>query len=804
MRARALVPTLALLLPAALAGCPEHVPPAPVASDDGGGTDASADGADAGDDGGAADPTSTRPAEAAVAPQLIGTGGFGYSVGSGFPGAAAPQGMAKLGPDTTDANLYGDVNFLHCSGYWYPDSTITGFSHMHVHGTGIPDYGVLGIMPVPLFDSGKTSVSSYASTYAKSSEKASPGKYAVTLDSGNILVEMTATTHAGHHRFTYPSGTKTAHVVLDLDHHIASGTVDTESVTLDAATNTLTGSFLSKGGLSGGFGGSTIYFAAKAWAPWSQALVWSAGKAPAAGTTASGTGVGVDLDFDLSAHPGPVELQVGLSFVSVAGAQANLAAEMPSFAFDAEAAATAAAWQKLTSVVQVEGGTSAQQTMMQAALYRAFLMPSIQSDVDGTYVGVDRKVMKASGFHYVSELSLWDTYRTLQPLVDLLAPDRALDTVQSLVAMSKAEGFFPKWPIGDGEAGTMIGASAEVVLADAYAKGIRGFDAEAAYQMMRAAAMDTTDPAGGRGGRDQVVPYMTYGYVPAQPNNLRSSVSLTIEYGQDDLALSALATALGHTQDATTLATRLQGWRKLYDTKTGLLWAKNPDGSWASTHGDGTSESDDFDEANAQQSMWGPWYDVAGLQAVAGGKDALITKLETFFENSKADYDAVIWSNPNTVGPHAPGSIRHYYWASNEPSLHIAYIFALAGRPDLLQKWLPWIEAEAFTVGADGVPGNDDAGAMSAWLAFSMMGFYPYPGTDQYIVGTPAFTKSTIAVQGGTFTIEAPGASPENRYVQSVMLNGKPLTKPIFHHSDITAGGTLSFTLGSKPSTWGQ
>lgn len=758
--------------------------------------------AEAGDagDAGTENMAPTRPAETPVSPVLVGTGGFGYSVGSGFPGAAVPQGMAKLGPDTT--GTWGDVNFLHCSGYWYGDDTIEGFSHMHLQGTGVPDYGVLGIMPLPAFDALHVTQTQYASKYAKSTESAVPGKYEVTLTNGGIQVEMTATTHGGHHRYTYPSSATTAHVVIDLDHHIASGSVSNESVTLDASTSTLSGSFLSLGGLSGGFGGSTIYFVAKTKQPWTSASVWSKGVAPAAGTQAQGTGVGVDLDFDLSSHA-PVEIQVGLSFVSVASAAANLAAEMPSFAFDQEAAAAAGAWKQAMSVVEVQGGTAAQQTMMQAGVYHMLLMPSIQSDVDGSYVGIDRKVAQAQGWHYVSELSLWDTYRTREPLMHLLDPVRSLDTVQSLVAMSNAAGFFPKWPIGDGEAGTMIGASAEVVLADAYARGIRGFDAEGAYQTMRAAAMDTTAPPGGRGGRDQVVPYMQLGYVPATSStDLGSAASLTIEYGQDDAALAQLATALGHGDDATALQNRLHGWQKLYDPKSGLLWAKLADGTWASPHGDGQGFTDDFDEADAWQSVWGPWYDVPGLEKVMGGTSALVAKLESFFEQGKADYDSIDWTA--TIGPHSTAVPRPFYWGGNEPDIHSPYLFALAGRPDLTQKWVTWIEQEVYAPGADGIPGNDDAGTMSAWLVESMLGFYAVPGTDEYIVGTPAFPHAVVAVAGGSFTIDAANASPGNPYVQSVKLNGAPLNTPLVHQADFKAGGSLSFVMGAAPSKWGQ
>jgi predicted alpha-1,2-mannosidase len=767
----------------ALAGCSRSTSPA-------------ADSADAGDDGGdgSTSMAPTRPAYTPVSPLLIGSGGFGYGAGSAFPGAAAPHGLAKVGPDTTGA--WGNIQFLHCSGYWYGDDTIQGFSHLHVHGTGVPDYGVLGIMPVPSFGASETTMAGYQSKYDKSTETATPGKYAVTLTNGGILVESTATPHAAHHRFTYGSGATTAHVVLDVDHHIASGTVDTESVTIDPVGFTVTGSFRSLGGLSGGFGGTMVYFVLQPQHPWSNAAVWSMGAGPASGTTAMGTGVGVDLDFDLTTNPGPVELQVGLSLTSTTEAAANLAAEMPAFAFDAEATATAAAWTTATSVVTTQGGTAVQQAMMQAALYHAFLMPTVQSDVDGSYVGLDGKVATATGWNYCSDMSEWDTYRTLNPFYDLVAPDRSRDNVQSLIAMAQASGSFPKWPIGDGEAGTMIGASAEVIIADAYVRGVTGFDAEGAYQILSAAALGTTDPPGGRGGRNNVVPYMQLGYVPA---SVGGSVSWTIEYGQDDRALAELATGLGHTADAATLQARLHGWQKLYDPATGYLWSKNSDGSWGTTHGDPTVMAGDFIEANAAQSLWGPWYDIDGLTTVLGGQDALVTTLESFFEQGKADYDAIDWTDPISYGAY-----RKWYWGGNEPDIHSPYIFALAGHPELTQKWLPWIEGEVYTAGADGIPGNDDAGTMSAWLVFSMTGFYPVPGTDQYVVGAPAFTQTTLSVPGGTFTVSAPQASAVNLYVVGVTLNGSPLTTPVIHQSDLKAGGTLVFQMGPTPTTWGQ
>jgi len=743
----------------------------------------------------------TRPASTPVSPLFIGSGGFGYGVGSAFPGAAAPQGMAKVGPETSGE--YGTVNFLHCSGYWYGDTTILGFSHMHLHGTGDQDYGVLGVMPLATWDGTQTNEKGYASTFDKTTETATPGTYGVTLDNGSIKVEVTATPHAAHHRYTYPASATVGHVVVDLDHHL-SGSISTETVTLDAATQSLTGSFRSLGGMSSGFGGYMVYFAARTNAPWSNAVVWSTGNAPATGTTASGTGVGVDLDFNLagSGEGGvtrPIELQVGLSLVSTAAAQANLVAEMPTFAFDAETAATAASWASTTSAVTFAGGSASDQAQLAAALYHLFLMPTVLSDVDGHYVGLTGTVAQAQGFHYVSDLSLWDTYRTLNPIYSLIAPGRALDTVTSLTAMGESAGYFPKWPIATGEAGTMLGASAEVVLADAYARGITGFDAEGAYKILSAAALSTTEPAAGRGGRNNVVPYMQLGYVPA---SVGASVSWTIEYGQDDAALATLATALGHTSDAATLLGRRSGYAKLFDPATGFLWSKNADGSWATGHLEPSGFGDDFDEANAWQSLFGPWHDMPGLTGLFGGHAGFVTELESFFEQGKADYDAVDWTNALSVGVQ-----RKFYWGGNEPDMHTPYLFALAGRPDLTQRWVRWVENEVYGPGADGLPGNDDGGTMSAWLIYSALGFYPVPGTDAYVVGAPRLPHASIVLggaTGGTFTIDAPGVSDTSFYVQSVMLNGAPLTTPMLHQSDFIAGGSLAFVMGNAPSAWGR
>jgi len=757
-------------------------------------------GSDGGADGGADGFAIAWRQSPPVAPVFIGSGGFAYAFGSATVGAAAPNGLAKVGPDTLGP--WGTVNFLHFSGYWYGDNTIQGFSHLHLHGTGATDYGVLGVMPTDTFDAAHTTATGYQSTFAKASETAVPGRYAVTLDNGTIGVEITATTHAAHHRYTYPAGASTAHVVFDLDHHLDGGTVKNADVTLTPAQNQVSGRLRSIGGMSGGFGGYDVFFAVRTAAPWTESQVWQGGAAPVAApittttTITAGTAVGFELGFDLGT-PGPVEIQVGLSMVSAAEAAQNLAAEMPAFAFDTTQQQTEAAWSALLGRVTFTGGNALQQAMMTAATYHAFLMPTIQSDVDGSFMGMDGMVHMTGGYHYLSDMSLWDTYRTLHPLYSLIAPEKALDSVQSLTEKAKESGYFPKWPIATGEAGTMIGAGAELVVSDAYQKGVTAFDAEGAYGIFRAAAMDITTPPGGRGGRNQAVPYMMYGYVNAETGD--RSASLTTEYANEDFALAALAAGLGHSADAATLQARATGYRKLYDPVSGFLWSKNADGSWATPHADPTNYSAEFAEANAWQSLWMVALDSDGLAQLAGGRAALVATLGQMFELTKAEYDQLDFTNPLTSSGQPS-----YYWAGNEPDLDAVYLFARLGRPDLTQKWVAWLRASYFTPGANGLPGNDDGGTMSAWLLWSSLGIYPLAGSVRYVVGAPLFPHATIAVAGGTFTIDAPEVSDTNLYVQSATLNGAPLTTPELGHADLKAGGTLSFVMGPAPSTWGQ
>lgn len=721
----------------------------------------------------------------------IGSGGFGYAHGSAFPGAAAPFGLAKVGPDTRGSQS-GTINFLHYSGYYAEDEFIQGFSHLHLHGTGATDYGILGMMPLDGFDASRTTQDGYESSFDKSTEVASPGYYAVTLDRGKIRAEITATPHGAHHRYTYPTGTTSGHVVFDLAHHLNSGEVTHGEFSLDAAKNRVTGLLHHNGGMSGGFGGYDLYFDIVTKTAWKKSRIFVDGAAPMEGTSATGKEVGFDLEFDVS-NGAAIEAQVGISLVSAEGAQKNRTAELPAWDFDKTHSDTAAAWLDLLQRMKIWGGTEEQRRMFYSALYRSFLMPTGTGDVSGQY-RYGGQVQSADGFTFLTDQSLWDTYRTLTPLYALIAQDASRNTVQSLHAMAKISGFFPKWPMATGESGTMLGSSADVVIADAYVKGIRDFDAEGAYAMLRAAALDEMDPPGGRGGRQWAKPYNTLGYVPA---NIGRSVSHTLEFGHDDLALANLATALGKTQDAETFAKHALNYRNLFDSATGFLRARDDLGIFIETKYNPYTLSDHYAEANGWHSLWAQ-HDIPGVAELLGGQTPFVDKLTQFFEESVVDLQE------RPIEDHfASSAPRNAYWHSNEPCIHAAYAFAQVGRADLTQKYARWAAEAHYNDQPWGLPGNDDGGTMSAWYLFTSAGIYPIPGTTRYILGSPLFPRMEIAVAQGNLTIVANGASAKNIYVASVLWNNVPLDKPEISHDEIVKGGMLIFEMTDKPAEFG-
>jgi predicted alpha-1,2-mannosidase len=668
----------------------------------------------------------------------IGTGGLGFAHGSCFVGAAAPHGLVKVGPDTSGP--FGTVNFLHYSGYYADDDRIRGFSHVHLHGAGA---------------------------------------YEVTFADG-IVAQLTATPRAAVHRYRGAGA-----ILIDLGKTLDGGEVTSAQLTVDAAAREITGQLHHRGGMTAGFGGYTIYFVARARTAWTAHRVWSDGVAPSTATTASGTGVGAAIDVAAD-----FELAVGLSLVSLDGARRNLDAEVPAVDYDAALAATRDAWTKLLSAVLITGGSETERRIFYTSLYHAFLMPSVIDDVDGAYQLAGRAPARAIGWRQMSDLSLWDTYRTVHPLYAWLAPDSARDAARSLVAFGQDTGVYPKWPLATGETGVMLGASAEIAIADAVVRGVAGVEAELAWPGLRAAAMDATPPAAGRGGRNDVELYMQYGYVP---NTAGRSVSTTTEYAHDDFALAQLAGALGHTADRDALLARSTSWRALYDPAVGFLRGKNPDGTFPAGAFDPLEMGADYAEANAWHSLWmTAVHDAAGLAELHGGADAAIAKLEMFFALAKADWD--------TADASAANFPRPYYWHGNEPDINAAFVFAQLGRPDLTQQWSRWIEDTHYSDQPSGVAGNDDGGTLGSWYVLAALGVYPIPGSDRWILDAPRFPHARVLVDGRELAIIADGWSRDAIYVESVELDGVPITVPELTHAQLANASTLRFVMTDNPS----
>ena len=721
---------------------------------------------------------------------FIGTGGTGFGIGAAVPGAKAPFGMIFPSPDTTGEN--GQFGFYHCGGYYDPDPMIEGFSHTHLHGVGAQEYG--NLMFVPLAGSmsdERTKVENYRSTYSKDTQTASPGYYAVTLDNGEIRVELTATERAAHHRYTYPAEetTSVGTVFIDVSQVLTDGEVIDSEVTVDTVNKRVEGWLLNDHGFSGRYGGITIYFSIR----YKQdTTAW--------GTTLNGflkpeiseqegDRLGVYLEFDTSGGA-EIELQAAISFVSVEKARLNLETEMPDWDFDGTRAQTEQMWENELSVVKFRGGTQEQQVIMATALYHAFLMPDLFMDVDGSYRGFDLETHIAEDFEYYTDFSMWDTYRTLHPLLSLVRRERQADMLQSLVKMARQGGSLPKWPMGVGYTDCMIGSPADIVIADSYVKGIRDFDVEDAYEFM----LEHAEGPVAKAGREDVESYNKYGYCTVDTTG--GSVSKTMEHAIADFAISQMAEALGKTEDAELYAEHSLRYRNLWDAENGFFTARHEDGSMVVDY-DFLEWEDFYTEGNSWQYLWLAPHDPFGLRDLFGSDDAMREKLEEFFENAATEREN--WNSLNDLLPPA------YYWHGNEPDIHAPYLFLYVSRPDLTQKWMHWIAEELYSTQPDGIAGNDDCGTLSAWYVFSSLGFYPLAGSDTYWIGSPIFPYAELDMgDGATLIVEAPEASEENIYVQSVTLNGEALDLPWFTHADIAQGGRLVFEMGPQPSDWGK
>lgn len=703
---------------------------------------------------------------------FIGTGGHGHT----FPGPSLPFGMVQLSPDTRLTGWDG------CSGYHASDRVLYGFSHTHLSGTGCSDYGDVLLLPAtgPVKlrsgyrfkgeDPAPRDPAGYGSAFRKETERAEPGYYAVELDDYRVKAELTATLRSGLHRYTFPGGP--AHVLVDLGHR---DEVIASSLRI-AGPDRIEGLRRSKAWAKD----QVLHFVARFSRPFDRAELAQEGRLlPAA--RAEGKGLQAVLHWDTK--PGErILVKVGVSAVDAEGAARNLEAEQKGFDFNAVRNRARAAWKAELSRVEIEGGREDQLTVFYTALYHAFLQPNVYQDSDGRYRGMDGKVHAAAGHVQHTVFSLWDTFRAAHPLYTILQRRRSLDFVQTFLAMYREGGRLPVWELSACETECMIGYHAVPVILDAYVKGIRGFDEALALEAMKASA---------EADRFGLQAYKAHGYIPA--DRAAESVSRTLEYGYDDWCIARFAELTGQAEAARTYFQRAQAWQHLVDSQGFLRPRLN--GMWLAPF-DPREVSLHYTEANAWQYGFFVPHDLSGFMARLGGAGALERHLDRLFSEESRTTGRDQADITGLVGQYAHG---------NEPSHHMAYLYAYAGAAPKTQAMVRRLMDGMYRNAPDGLIGNEDCGQMSAWFVLSALGFYPVvPGRPEYVLGTPLFPKATLRLENGKrFVIRANDPSPQRPYVQAVRLNGRPQAAAWLAHDALLAGGELVFTLGPAPSAWG-
>jgi predicted alpha-1,2-mannosidase len=703
--------------------------------------------------------------------------------GQTFPAVGVPHGMTHWTPQTraTERKCL--------SPYYYEETRIQGFRGSHwMSGSCTQDYGSVTIMPM----SGtlKTGAEARASAFDHKNEKASPAYYSVKLDDYQITAELTGTSHAGFLRFTYGQGNE-SYLVIEPNSDEGEGYIE-----INAEKNEISGynpvhRIYQGWGKPAGFSG---YFVAVSDHPFAEYGTWQAKDSLQPGVriakgnkSAAGAYVRFASEKNLL-----VQVKIGHSFTSMEGARRNLNAQIKGWNFEGVKQAAERAWNQELGKIQVKGGSEKDKVMFYTALYHSKIIPRVFSDADGTYPGFagDEKMYKTNGYDYYEDFSLWDTYRAVHPLLTLLEPRRTSDMVNSLLRKAEQGGWLPIFPCWNSYTAAMIGDHALSMIGDAYVKGITGFDAGQAYKVMHKNAFepntDMADYKEGK-GRRAMDSYLKYGYIPLEDSvpdafHKREQVSRTLEYAYDDFVLAQVAKKLGKEQDYQILMQRAANYKHVFDTTTGYVRGRYANGEWVQNFDPFALRASFITEGSPYQYTWYVPQDVAGLINLMGGKERFINRLDTLFE-------------------------KRYYWHGNEPGHQTVYLYAYAGVPWKTQQRVRDIIREEYSAEAGGLSGNEDSGQMSAWLVFSMAGFYPVcPGMPYYVLGSPMFDNITLTGPAGKkFTIQARGQSDTNCYIQSAKLNGKPFTRTYLLHEEITRGGQLVLEMGNKPNpSWGS
>jgi predicted alpha-1,2-mannosidase len=692
-----------------------------------------------------------------------------------FVGANVPYGAVQLGPN----NIFEGWDW--CSGYNYASNTITGFAHTHLSGTGIGDLGDISIMPTTgklVLDKGqKDNLSNgYVSTFSHEKETAKAGYYSVWLDKYEIKAELTATERVGFHQYTFKKGADNPHLMLDLIEGIGWDAAVMSQVKL-IDPQTIVGYRNSKGWSTD----QRLFFVVKLSQPVKNMALYD-GPLLKNGTDVTGKQLKAVVNFQAIQND-VLQIKVAISPVSVANAILNLNTELPGWDFKGTIKKADQKWEKELQKVRIDASNNSKK-IFYTALYHTMVAPSLFNDVNGDYLGTDKKVYQKATFNNLTTFSLWDTYRAAQPLYTILHQEKVSDVVNSMLAIYKQQGKLPVWHLMGSETNTMIGYHAVPVIVDAYLKGYRGFDVKLAYEAVKQSAMQKTD------GIDYI---QQLKFIPVDKVN--ESVAKGLEYAIDDYCIARMAKALGKTADYEYFTKRAKLYELYFDPQTQFMRGKLANGNWHTPFSPFASKhrEDDYTEGNAWQYIWLVPQDVEGLVKLFGSEKSFVTKLDSLF--------TVPFQFGEESSPDISGLIGNYA-QGNEPGHHIPYLYPYVGQPwktaDLIRK----IDREFFTAKPDGLCGNEDVGQMSAWYIFSAMGFYPVnPANGAYVFGSPLLNGATISLPANKkFVIKVINNSAANKYIQKIVLNGKPYAKSYLMHQSIVKGGSLQIYMGSQPS----
>ena len=685
---------------------------------------------------------------------FIGTGGHGHT----YPGATMPFGMMQLSPDTRLEGWDG------CSGYHYTDDYIYGFSHTHLSGTGISDYGDVLLMPTneASFNNGADGKKGYRAHFSHANETAAPGYYKVHLDSTNIDVELTVSKRSGIHNYQFPSK-ENQFVVLDLEHR---------DKVLSHAIEQVSNRAFQGHRHSAAWASNQKLFYYLEFSEEVRSIEYNSEENPTKAI----------FHFN-NPNNNPIEVKIGISAVDEIGAKNNLQTEIGNKTFDQVKQEAQDAWEQELGKIVVESSNADYKTNFYTALYHTMIAPNLYQDVDGRYRGMDMKIHQTKDFDYYTVFSLWDTYRAAHPLYTIIEQKRTNDFINTFLAKYDEGGIMPIWDLSANYTGCMIGYHGVPVIADAYLKGLQGYDTGKALLAMKHSANQN---------HLGLKTYKALGFISVEEES--ESVSKTLEYAYDDWTIAQMAKAMGKEDDYKTFIQRAQNYKNIFDPETGFMRGRFKN-TWFAPF-DPYEVNFNYTEANAWQYSFYVPQDISGFAELLGGNTQLEAQLDKLF-TAKAETSGRNQADiTGLIGQYAHG---------NEPSHHMAYLYNFVGKPNKTQEKVYQILTQLYKNDPDGISGNEDCGQMSAWYVFSALGFYPVtPGSNQYIIGTPLMDKATINLENGNqFTIQANNLSNENKYIASAELNGKPLNHTYINHDDIINGGSLVFNMSNHPSAWG-